>query len=63
MNFIKWYFKTTWFHIIWMLGLLGYTISWTPGDDKTIAIFFLLAVIIVLTVGKFNYWKDHVREK
>jgi hypothetical protein len=46
-----------------MLGLLGYTISWTPGDDKTIAIFFLLAVIIVLTVGKFNYWKDHVREK
>jgi len=55
MKFIKWYLKESWFHITWILGLLGYTITWYPGGDKTVAIIFMLMVFTVLTVGKFVY--------
>jgi len=63
MNFIKWYFTTTWFHIVWILGLMVYSITWPSGLDKTIAVHFMALVFTVLTVGKFNYWLKNKRLK
>ena len=61
MNYIKWYFTTTWFHITWILGLLIYSLTWPSGLDKTIAVHFMAFVFIVLTIGKFNYWLKNIR--
>ena len=62
MKFIKWYFKTTWFHIIWILGLLGYIITWYPGQDKNIGIIFMSTVFTILTVGKYRYWSKNLKK-
>jgi hypothetical protein len=61
MKFIKWYLKKSWFHIIWILGLLGYAITWYPGKDKIVAIIFMSIVFTVLTVGKFIYWSKNLK--
>ena len=61
MKFIKWYLRNSWFHIIWILGLLCYVITWYPGDDKTVAITFMSMVFTVLTVGKFIYWSKNLK--
>jgi hypothetical protein len=61
MKFIKWYLKESWFHIIWILGMLGYVITWYPGGDKTIAIIFISLIFTVLTVGKFRYWFKNLK--
>lgn len=61
MKFIKWYLKESWFHIIWILGLLGYIITWYPGGDKNVALVFMSIVFTVLTVGKYIYWSKNLK--
>jgi len=61
MKFIKWFLKESWFHIIWILGLLGYVITWSPGGDKNISMIFMSIVFTVLTVGKYIYWSKNLK--
>ncbi len=61
MKFLKWYLKESWIHIIWILSLIGIVITWSPGQDKNIALIFLSIVLIVLTLGKFTYWFKNLK--
>jgi hypothetical protein len=61
MIFIKWFLKESWFHIIWILGLIIYALTWSYDTDKVIAIIFLSIVFITLTLGKFRYWYKNLK--
>jgi hypothetical protein len=60
MKFLKWFFKTTWFHILWILSMIIYAATWSQGDDKNVALVFLTLVIILLTLGNYKYWLKYV---
>jgi hypothetical protein len=62
MKFLKWFFKTTWFHILWILSMIIYAATWSQGYDKNVALVFLTLVIIILTLGKYKYWLKNVDE-
>lgn len=62
MNFIKWFIKESWFHIIWILGLIAYVITWSYATDKKLALIFLSTVFVVLTIGKFRYWNKNLKK-
>jgi hypothetical membrane protein len=62
MKFLKWFFRTTWFHILWILSMIIYASTWSQGDDKNIALVFLTLVMIILTLGKYKYWLNNVGE-
>lgn len=63
MKFFKWLIKTTWFHILWVIGLILFTLTWPSGDDKNIGITFLIIVLSVLIGGKYNYWNKNLKNK
>ena len=62
MKFLKWFFKTTWFHILWILGMITFVLTWSQGDDKNVALVFLTLVILVLSLGKYKYWLNNLND-
>lgn len=62
MKFFEWFFKKTWFHILWILGMITYVLTWSEGDDKNVALAFLTLVFIILSIGKYRYWLNNVNE-
>jgi hypothetical protein len=61
MKFLKWFLKESWFHIIWILGLITYVLTWSYGSDKNLALIFLSSVFVTLTLGKFRYWYKNLK--
>jgi len=62
MKFVIWFFKTTLFHILLLMLMLGMTISWEVGVDKTVALWFISITITVLVLGKLYYFRKNARE-
>ena len=63
MNFIKWYFRNSWFHLLVLIGGIIYMHTWEPQLDKTVGLYFFSIVLGVLTVGKFLYFNKNVKQK
>jgi hypothetical protein len=50
--------KDSWFHAVFLVILLIYTLFWPSGIDKTVAIIFMSFVLLTLIIGKYLYFKD-----
>lgn len=60
MNFIKWYFRNSWFHLSVLIGGIIYMLTWEPQADKTVGLISFATVLTVLTIGKLFYYKRNV---
>jgi hypothetical protein len=59
MRFIKWYLKNSWFQLLVLLSGIIYMLTWEPQLDKTVGLISFVLILIILTVGKFIYWKKN----
>jgi hypothetical protein len=59
MKFIKWFFKNSWFHLTILLSGIIYMLIWEPQIDKTVGLISFGVILMVLTIGKFLYWKKN----
>lgn len=59
MKFLKWFFATTWFHLLAILVAFILLATWEPGSDKTLGFISVGMVLIVLTIGKLHYYNKN----
>jgi len=57
MNFIKWYFRNTFLHILVLTGGIVYMSTWSSGLDKNVGLIMFGLTLTILTIGKYKYWK------
>jgi hypothetical protein len=63
MKFIPWLIRNSWFQLLTFFAMLGMTISWEKGLDKTISLYFTISVILILMGASYLNWRKNVKDK
>jgi len=62
MNFIKWYLRNSWFHLLVLIGGIIYMLTWEPQLDKTVGLISFGVILGVLTIGKLFYFMKNMNK-
>lgn len=57
MKFLPWLIRNSWFQLLIFSIMLGTTLSWEKGLDKTISLWFVGFLITVLFTASYINWR------